>query len=133
MTWGNVPVIRVEEVNLPVMVVVIPATEKLWTKPLFWIATELKLVASTVHVPEMSEYTKPAVMDVMLLFTTEKRTDRPLLIDPDHVPSYEIGGVNVAVTDLSPFIVTTHDPEPVHAPVQPANIEVEFGAAVSVT
>jgi hypothetical protein len=43
--------------------------------------------------------------------------------------------MNVAVTDLSPFIVTVHVRlMPLQAPVHPPNVEVaEFGAAVSIT
>jgi hypothetical protein len=41
--------------------------------------------------------------------------------------------VNVAVTDFAASIVTTHEPVPVHAPLQPPNVEVPSGVAVSVT
>ena len=40
---------------------------------------------------------------------------------------------NVAVTDCDAFIVTMHDPVPLHAPLHPTNVDVEFGVAVSVT
>jgi hypothetical protein len=41
--------------------------------------------------------------------------------------------VNVAVTKASLVNVTLQVPVPVQAPDQPANVEVVFGAAVSVT
>jgi hypothetical protein len=41
--------------------------------------------------------------------------------------------VNVAVTAFTASIVTTQLPVPVHAPVQPVNVDPEAGVAVSVT
>jgi hypothetical protein len=41
--------------------------------------------------------------------------------------------VNVAVTDLAALIVTIQLPVPVHAPLQPVNVDVPSGAAVKVT
>jgi hypothetical protein len=41
--------------------------------------------------------------------------------------------VNVAVTEFAPVNVTLQVFVPVHAPDQPANVEVALGAAVSVT
>ena len=41
--------------------------------------------------------------------------------------------VNVAVTAFAASIVTMHDPVPVHAPLQPANVEAPSGVAVNVT
>lgn len=41
--------------------------------------------------------------------------------------------MNVAVTERACAIVTVHDPLPVHAPLQPVNSELKFGAAVNVT
>jgi hypothetical protein len=41
--------------------------------------------------------------------------------------------VNVAVTAAAAFIVTTHGPVPVHAPLQPVNVDSPTGVAVSVT
>ena len=41
--------------------------------------------------------------------------------------------VNVAVTEALPVNVRLQVPVPVHAPDQPANVELAFGAAVSVT
>jgi hypothetical protein len=41
--------------------------------------------------------------------------------------------LNEAVTELAPVNVTLQVLVPVHAPDQPANVEVAFGAAVSVT
>ncbi len=41
--------------------------------------------------------------------------------------------MNVAVTEVSLVKVTLQVPVPVQAPDQPANVEVAFGAAVSVT
>jgi hypothetical protein len=41
--------------------------------------------------------------------------------------------VNVALTACESFIVTVHAPVPVHAPVQPVNVESLAGVAVSVT
>ena len=41
--------------------------------------------------------------------------------------------VNVAVAELTPVNVTLQVVVPVHAPDQPANVEVAFAAAVSVT
>ena len=67
-----------------------------------------------------------------------------LVIVPAPVPELwtvswkEVGGggalaVNVAVTAALPVKVTLQLPVPVQAPDQPANVEVAFGAAVSVT
>jgi hypothetical protein len=67
-----------------------------------------------------------------------------LVIVPAPVPALwtvswkEVGGggalaVNVAVTEVSLVKVTLHVPIPLQAPDQPANVEVAFGAAVSVT
>ena len=67
-----------------------------------------------------------------------------LVIVPAPVPELwtvswkEVGGggalaVKVAVTAALPVKVTLHAPVPVQAPDQPANVEVAFGAAVSVT
>ena len=81
------------------------------------------LVTSTVHTPDVSEYRKPSVMEVMVLLTTVKPTTLSLLVVPDQEPSSASGGLNVAVTDLSPFSVTTHIPVPVQAPDHPANVE----------
>jgi hypothetical protein len=41
--------------------------------------------------------------------------------------------VNVAVTEVLAARFTAHVPVPVHPPDQPANVEPELGAAVSVT
>ena len=41
--------------------------------------------------------------------------------------------VNVAVTLSAALIVTEHDPVPVHAPLQPPNVEPLAGVAVNVT
>jgi hypothetical protein len=41
--------------------------------------------------------------------------------------------LKVAVTNLAAFIVTWHDPEPVHAPLQPVNVDPAAGVAVRVT
>jgi hypothetical protein len=41
--------------------------------------------------------------------------------------------VNVAVTFRSSSIVTVHEPLPVHAPLQPSNVEPAAGVAVTVT
>jgi hypothetical protein len=41
--------------------------------------------------------------------------------------------MKLAVTDLSPFIVTRHVPVPVQAPLQPAKVESVSGDALSVT
>ena len=41
--------------------------------------------------------------------------------------------VNVAVTEVALVNVTLQVPVPMQAPDQPANVEVVFGAAVSVT
>ena len=41
--------------------------------------------------------------------------------------------VNVAVTEAAALIVTVQFPVPVHAPLQPVNVEVASGAAVNVT
>jgi hypothetical protein len=41
--------------------------------------------------------------------------------------------MKLAVTDLSPFIVTRHVPVPVQAPLQPTKIESASGDALSVT
>ena len=41
--------------------------------------------------------------------------------------------VNVAETEAAAFIVTVHAPVPLHAPLQPAKVEVESGDAVRVT
>jgi hypothetical protein len=48
------------------------------------------------------------------------------------IPSSE-DRVNVAVTDRAAAIVTVHAPVPVHAPFQPVNVELAFGATVRVT
>ena len=40
---------------------------------------------------------------------------------------------NVAVTAVAALIVTTQEPVPRHAPLQPENVEPEAGVAVSVT
>ncbi len=42
-------------------------------------------------------------------------------------------GLNVAVTDWLPFIVTTQGPVPPQAPLQPAKVAPPEGEAVSVT
>ena len=41
--------------------------------------------------------------------------------------------LNVAVTNVSALIVTTHEPVPLHAPDQPAKVELAARVAVSVT
>jgi hypothetical protein len=41
--------------------------------------------------------------------------------------------LNVAVTDFAAVIETTHEPVPVHAPLQPVNVDPEAAVAVSVT
>lgn len=41
--------------------------------------------------------------------------------------------LNVAVTDSTALIVTTQLPVPLHAPLQPANVEPEFDVSVKVT
>jgi hypothetical protein len=41
--------------------------------------------------------------------------------------------LNVAVTEVLATTLTLQDPVPVHPPDQPANVEPELGAAVSVT
>jgi hypothetical protein len=47
-----------------------------------------------------------------------------------------VGGapaVNVAPTEVAAFMVTLQVDVPLHAPVQPPNVELGAGAAVSVT
>lgn len=41
--------------------------------------------------------------------------------------------MNVAVTDVASFIVTTHTPVPAHAPPQPVKVELPEGVALRVT
>ncbi len=41
--------------------------------------------------------------------------------------------MNVAVTALAAFMVTVHEPVPVHAPLHPAKADPAAGVAVSVT
>ena len=53
----------------------------------------------------------------------------PLLL----VVSAKLCRLNVAVTDWAEVIETTQEPVPVHAPLQPANVEPAAAVAVSVT
>ena len=58
-------------------------------------------------------------------------------IEPDPDPAVTAVnvhvGTNVAVTDRACVIDTTHDPEPVHAPLQPEKTEPVPAVAVNVT
>ena len=61
-----------------------------------------------------------------------------LLTEPAPVPAKltvngKVAVLNVAVTDWAAFIVTLHAPVPMQAPVQPAKVDPEPAAAVSVT
>jgi hypothetical protein len=41
--------------------------------------------------------------------------------------------VNIAPTLVAAFIITMHEPVPLHAPLQPEKVEPEAAVAVSVT
>jgi len=45
----------------------------------------------------------------------------------------KVGSVKVAVTDLAALMVTMQEPVPVHAPLQPVNVEPTAAVAVRVT
>jgi hypothetical protein len=57
----------------------------------------------------------------------------PLPVPPFVAVSAKVWGLNVAVTDFAAVIVTTQEPVPVHAPLQPANVEPAVAVGVSVT
>lgn len=61
-----------------------------------------------------------------------------LVIVPPPVPlfvvvSANVCALNVAVTDFAAVIDTTHEPVPLHAPPQPANVDPAAAVGVSVT
>ena len=55
------------------------------------------------------------------------------IVEPDALQAVVPIKLNVAVTVWLEFMVTTHEPLPLHAPLHPANVEPMPGAAVSVT
>jgi hypothetical protein len=56
-----------------------------------------------------------------------------LVPETNEVPPLPLTALNVAVTLLFASIVTEHDPDPLQAPDQPANVEPLFAVAVNDT
>ena len=86
--------------------------------------TKVPLAKLAEHVPPLPQAAMPA-------------GDESTLPPPDAGPgvtgSKRGPEVNVAVTACAAVIVTTHEPVPEHAPLQPLNVSPEPGVAVSVT
>jgi hypothetical protein len=102
-----------------------------------------------LHAPVQPANVEPAaavavsVTDVLLLKLAEHIVPQlmpagELVTLPLPVPAFvkfreKPWTVNVAVTDRAALMVTTHEPVPLHAPLQPVNSDPAAGAAVSVT
>ena len=87
------------------------------------------LAVSVTSVPKSNDAThnRPQSMPAGVLVTAPPPVPARVTV------SVCVTRVNVAVTALGASIVMTHAPVPVHAPLQPANVEFASGLAVRVT
>lgn len=91
------------------------------------VASAAALSVTTVDAGKVLEHEVPHVMPAGDELTVPPPVPARMTVSANGV------ALKVAVTFAAALIVTTHAPEPVHAPDQPAKLEAPSGVAVSVT
>jgi len=92
------------------------------------LAEGLGVKVTSVPVVKVAVQTVPQLIPAGLLVTVPLPLPLSVTVNVGNVVF-----VKVAETDVLAFIVTAHAPVPLHAPPQPANVELATGLAVNVT
>lgn len=109
-----------------------PAASEL---PHVWVCAKSGALVPVIAMAMIVRDAEPVFLSVTVL--------TPVVVPIASVPKLTLAGerlttgpllvLNVAVSDLDELIVTAHAPVPVHAPLQPVNVEPAVGVSVMVT